>query len=308
MFRDEYIWAEAARELLGQATLLIRGNGRTEREQVFLEEWHRGHPNVAILTVTFTSLDRCELEWTDVAKGAPRLALSGPVRSVLIDALRKNFDALESVVLDITSLQHSAIMYLVKVLLDVGGPGRLFAVYAEPREYVLRPETGYGLSTGFLGLRAVPGYVRAQSTTDETLVAFLGFEGERAVRLIEDRETIRRFVPVIGLPAYQPGWNVRSLASAGRAVLSSGAHEAIRSCAACSVTDAYQLLNELYSSASTRTFAVAPLGTRPHTLATALFAVRHPRSQVIFDHPIEAAGRSAGVGRMHIYHLTGLLP
>ena len=308
MFRDEYIWAESANEVLAQATLLIRGSGRSEREQVFLQEWNRARPDVAVFTVTFTSLDRCELEWTDVANGTPRLQTSGPVRSLLIGALRQNFHALENVVLDITSLQHSAIMYIVTALLAVGGPGRLFAVYAEPREYVLRPETGFGLSTGFLGLRAVPGYIRAQSATAETLVAFLGFEGERLVRLMEDRETIKHLVPVIGLPAYQPGWNVRSLASAGRAVLSSGAHAGIRSCAACSVTDAFQLLDRLYSSVSTSALAVAPLGTRPHTLATALFAVRHPRAQVLFDHPIEAIGRSAGVGRMHLYHLTGLLP
>jgi hypothetical protein len=207
------------------------------------------------------------------------------------------------VVLDITSLQHCATMFLVSLLYDLH-VGELFGVYAEPAQYQMETATEFRLSASFLGNQTVPGYARP-NRNERSVVAFLGFEGERLNRILEEREHIKHLVPVLGVPSYRPGWNLNSLASAGRVVTSYDALKDLRSCPAFSVHEAIALLEDL---AQDEPVLIAPLGTRPHTLATAIFASQvKKRASIAYDHPVEHVARSVGIGETHVYHLSTYL-
>jgi hypothetical protein len=56
-------------------------------------------------------------------------------------------------------------------------------------------------------------------------------------------------------------------------------------------------------------FRVAPIGTKPHGLASVLFALANPdRVELIYDHPIRRAGRTSGTARLLVYHVYALAP
>jgi hypothetical protein len=300
VFRDEYEWSSCAGSLLARATLLISGSRGGERELIFRSAWTNEASDTPILTVNFSDdLQGCTLV---LHREGEVQTISGPIRRVVSQILSERA-LLRSVVVDITSLQHSAIMYVVRVLFRLV-PGELFGVYAEPAQYQMSGPTEYDLSLSFLGNQPVPGFARMARTEERSMVAFLGFEGERLSRILEDREHITRVIPVFGVPSYRPGWNLQSLASAGRVAMSFDAMQHVRACPAFSVHEGIMLLEDI--ARSERAMIVAPLGTRPHTLATAIFAAR-TESAVAYDHPLEHPTRSAGTGALHVYHLSGHL-
>ncbi|MNP82280.1 hypothetical protein D3C76_1808700 [compost metagenome] len=48
-------------------------------------------------------------------------------------------------------------------------------------------------------------------------------------------------------------------------------------------------------------FEVAPLGTKPAAIASALFAAEHRGVSVRYDYPRRSQGRSSGVGKVHLF-------
>jgi hypothetical protein len=307
VFRDEYAWSECRDEVLKKVTLLLRGSRASERERFFLDEWSQQNSNVTIADIVFNELDSCTIQVFRPADGAAPRVVSGSISSTLREFFRDR-ELLRSVAVDITSLQHAAIMCVVKLLM-AATPGELFAVYAEPANYERHSVLDdFRFSSKFLGNKSVPLFAKTQRNTERTIAAFIGFEGERVSRLLEDRENVTRLIPVLGFPAYRPGWNTISLASAGRVIKSFDAFSMIRSCAAVSVGEAYRVLTEIRGIEENRPLIVAPLGTRPHTLAAALFVCRNSEdTRLAYDHPVETAPRSKGIGATHAYHLSGFL-
>jgi hypothetical protein len=301
VFRDEHSWQDCGDAVLRRATLLVCGGHDGERERFFREQWSARAPATPRLIVDFQDLERCKIvsqrEGNDVEE-------RGSIRALVRKALKERA-LIRSVVLDITSLQHAATMFIVKVLMDLV-PGEFFAVYAEPARYGNLSSTEFRLTSGFLGNKPVPGFARQMRSSQGAMVAFLGFDGERIERILEDREQIKRVIPVLGVPSYRPGWNLHSLASAARVATSYQALEHMRSCPAYSVHEAVVLLESVLDEEEGQ-LMVAPLGTRPHTLATAIFASRTKRATIAYDHPIEDPSRSTGVGELHLYHLSGHL-
>lgn len=308
MFRDEYLWSEAGEQVVKNATLLIRGVSDGERETTFLREWQTHQPECTVLQLASESNDKCRYRIAPASNIDSVRFKQGNIRTDLRNLLSQSRSSLQSVVMDITSLQHVAIMFITKFLLELV-PGQLFAVYAEPVQYTAKDAvTGeYNLSDRSLGIMAVPGFAKMQQTEHEVLVAFMGFEGGRLARLLEERRAVETIISVVGLPSYRPGWNLVSLASAGQVLVERETQDAIHVCAAFSVFEAISELYKIRSSVHNKTLVLAPLGTRPHTLAIALFAARNEGTQILFDHPVETSSRSQGLGERHVYHLSGLV-
>lgn len=302
MFRDEYRWSECRDLILERATLLVHGSRHGTREDVFRNEWITGAPSTCRLIVDFDNLETCTATF---ARAGKHEQATGSIRTTLHPLLAQR-DLLRSVVLDITSLQHAAMMYIVRILFDLA-PGELFGVYAEPESYAMTAATEFRLTKEFLGDRPVPGFVRQTRPDVKTMVAFLGFEGERLGRILEDRQHISRVIPVLGVPSYLPGWNLHSLASAARVATSFDALPNMRSCAAFSVHEALSVLDAIAQDED-KNLVISPLGTRPHTLASAIFAARNRRVSLAYDHPVEAVSRAVGLGATHAYHLSCHLP
>ena len=83
----------------------------------------------------------------------------------------------------------------------------------------------------------------------------------------------------------------------------------VRYCAAASVTGALEILRRVHNQGSYARTVVAPLGTKPHSIATALFLIENSSFQettLIWDHPTKSTNRSGAVRRWHVFRVRGL--
>lgn len=140
------------------------------------------------------------------------------------------------------------------------------------------------------------------------VVFFLGYEGARPAQALEQEEVLQKWsrYAVFGVPAFQPAWEIDSLANNVQHIAASG-YDQIEYAGAASVEAAYRLLNrfaEMSQKSDESPVVVAPLGTKPHTIACALFLIEHAgldQSALMYDHAERSEGRSQNIRRWHIY-------
>lgn len=196
--------------------------------------------------------------------------------------------------------------------------------YVEPKEYsnhqsmvdgILSPRE-FELTTNnvFSGLQGFNNEFREDQKASH--VFFLGYESSRLQQALEQRGEFpasgyhRYFV--IGVPAFSPGWETNVLANHVTILERLGESSAIRYCAANSISEAYLLLWDLYRSIGSEEsiFWVSPFGTKPHTVATALFLLETKgslaNSSLFYDHPVRTGKRSKEVSKFHFVTISGL--
>ena len=211
--------------------------------------------------------------------------------------------------IDISGLQHSVWAPLLKnaYLNKV----RTRVLYAEPESYKSHPSpasaTLFDLSIKFDGLEPLAGFARLSGPQDETkclFVAMLGFEGNRPERLVMQVDPLPKVIPVIGVPGFQLEFPAFTVAC-NRVLLSEyNAHSEVRYARASCPFEAYDILCAIRKEYPDHYMYLAPVGTKPHALGTILFAIANPNTtEVMFDHPVRKAGRTKGVGVIHIYDL-----
>jgi len=302
LLREEFEWHEVSEYLEHNVTTAFIGPGIDERSSFFSELWKEWNCQLVKIKATPTA------EWIEIS------VIKGSSENVvgcydLITGLRsfllQEKENLKVTCIDLSSLQHSVLMYLAKLLLIEIKPQNLFATYAQPAQYNAINDLGeFRLSEELLGLRSVPGFARRVRGEAMLLMAFLGFEGTRLTKIIEDmQEKTASVIPVIGFPAFRPGWQSLALRNCRRAIEYADAISNIYKCKANSIFDAYELIHELRPREG-EVYALAPLGTRPHSMACAIYATHYPGTRLLYDHPIETARRSIGITRKQCYHLT----
>ena len=111
-------------------------------------------------------------------------------------------------------------------------------------------------------------------------------------------------VPVIGVPGFRVEYPQVTYANNLTLINDLGAHANIRFASASSPFDAYDTLAEIHHDFATRYMYLAPLGTRPHALGAVCYALRHPGfTELMYDNPVPAPGRTIGIGVIHVYTL-----
>jgi hypothetical protein len=191
-------------------------------------------------------------------------------------------------------------------------------LYVEPKEYkrdvsLDAPWTREFTLSSSRRFEGVPGFMCDLSLIaerDGRLVTFLGYEGARLVQACEQLGELTnwRKYAIFGIPGYAPGWEINALAN-NIAPLHIHDFESVRYCGAAAVSSAYELLEDIFneSGAEDHPTIIAPLGTKPHGIATALFLIQHSRyqtSSLIYDHPERSRDRSREVRRWHLYRVT----
>ncbi len=211
--------------------------------------------------------------------------------------------------IDISGLQHSVWAPLLKNAYI--NKVRTRVLYAEPESYKLHPSpasaTLFDLSIKFDGLEPLAGFARLSGPKDETkclFVAMLWFEGNRPERLVMQVDPLPKVIPVIGVPGFQLEFPAFTVAC-NRVLLSEyNAHSEVRYARASCPFEAYDILRSIRKEYPDHYMFLAPVGTKPHALGTILFAIANPNTtEVMFDHPVRKAGRTKGVGVIHIYDL-----
>lgn len=211
------------------------------------------------------------------------------------------------ILMDISGLQHHVWAPLLKSIYS--RKIRTRVLYAEPESYKAHPSpasaTLFDLSVRFDGLEPLPGFAQLSGPSDDSkclFIAMLGFEGNRPERLVMQVDPTPRIIPVVGVPGFQMEYPAFTIACNRLFLNEYRAHSEVRYARASCPFEAYNTLCSIQRDYPDHYMYLAPIGTKPHALGTILFAIAHPdNTEVMFDHPVRKAGRTKGVGVIHIY-------
>ena len=211
----------------------------------------------------------------------------------------------KSVVLEATTLGVSELFFAIKSLID-SKINDFLIIYVEPENYsrTTPAADSFALTDLNAGYKPIPNAIVDLSGDDvDAGVFFLGFEPDRLERAFEEYQMIssKDLKVVFGIPAFQPGWELNSIVPHLEAIDKCS----ISYCAANDPSSAYDALEETrLSLMEGKKMFVAPIGTKPCGIASAIFTSLYP-SQVglLYDHRTKKNKRSKGVNIWHRYSI-----
>lgn len=293
-------------QIQGNQAVLIKGNLRDERDLFICEKYSYSK----VVTFTYESdvgfllaeLEGFNIELSDTSDSV----------EYTHQVVKELANISSIIVLDITSLATEVIFLLLRACKEIQFDN-IIAVYVQPEEYkskrdeILVPD--FILSEARSSISPIPGFMVLPKDLPSILLAFLGFEGGRFQELCEhvltDGDT--EITPVLPLPSYVAGWHIQGLYSNLSTLKDINKLNNLKRITAWDPFTALNLLEGYYDRYSKDyQITVAPLGTKPHILATALFAVRHDDVIIMYDNPKVPLHRSNGVGLVRGYYLKGL--
>jgi hypothetical protein len=239
-----------------------------------------------------------------------KLLLSLDDESVEIDELPARLRILgDAFVFEATTLGTTELV-LASRGAKSNGTSRATYLYVEPQGY-RRPRVerviharDFDLTREYSGFQAVPGLAfMLEHGARQTVVFFLGFEGERLDQAFEQLPIDPACASaVFGVPAFRPGWEVNAFANNARLLRERGIGSSIYYCGANDPATTFRLLDKIYSEKNSgQRLFVAPIGTKPQAIGLAIFLAAHNDVGLLYDHPIRGVGRSEGCGVWHIF-------
>jgi hypothetical protein len=219
----------------------------------------------------------------------------------------------EIVYLDITGLPHHI---WAPLLLSANRVGQeIKVIYVEPAEYSRNNDEDYAydLSDDVLGIKPLPGFASLQPTGDNfCFIPILGFEGVRfsyAITSIAPPD--EKTFPIIGIPGFRPEYPFETYISNQLPLSIDNSTNLLNvkyADASCPFSIFY-LLENIFSDNENDILKIALLGTKPHALGAILFSMNKDTSkiQLIYDYPKRKSGRTSGIGRIYIYHVSFFL-
>lgn len=235
-------------------------------------------------------------------------AVSLRSRRQLADIIREVSGA--RLYLDITGLSHHVWAPLLRAALencsDVKG------VYVEPGDYRFSaaPTEGeiFDLSERIKGIRPIPGFACLDEPDRETVcfVPLLGFEGTRFAYVLEQVQPPgQRIMPVIGVPGFRPEYPFYTYHGNRSALIQTKCWKNVRFALANCPFSLFYLLKRIRGEYPGTRLMIAPIGTKPHGLGAVLYCLASPdRVEIVYDHPIRKAARTAGSSRLLVYHVS----
>lgn len=223
------------------------------------------------------------------------------------------------VLVDITGISQPALFFMLKLFFEDVRPQRLFFAYTEPLKYKARElpssEDVFLLTERFIGLRALPGFIREPTPGKRTTIVLLvGFEGKRAKYVCEALDAKSDDIRVVlGFPGFRPGWQYLAYGSNQSLFEYYQAQRFVSLAAANDPFEAYNALGDIHTnevaSGTGAELVLAPVGTKPHSVGAALFALRHSEAtRLIYDFPVKARGyRTEGCGTTWVYNLSAFV-
>lgn len=215
--------------------------------------------------------------------------------------------------LDITGLRHSTWAALLRGLRDTEGK-RVRVVYVEPDEYRMNPRPTqnviYDLSEKIEGIRPLPGFARfRRDHTAGVFTPLLGFEGTRLQYLINQLEPSGQLIfPIVGVPGFRAEYPFITYWANRTALRESQAWKKVIFAPASCPFATLNVINKLRHAHKSRSITLAPIGTKPQSLAAVISALQYPEQvEIVYDHPVRKAERTEGIRRLHVYEVTQLV-
>ncbi len=251
-----------------------------------------------------------------VSYDAMKFTLSVGDKTMRVDSLEDiigDFRA-NSIALDATTLEFPEILYLLSAYRMQKARPRCGFFYVEPEGYRQKdlgasavPGNAFDLSAGFKERNHLPLFSRMLSDNNKShLVAFLGFEGDRLMRVLDDDDGhfYERVSIVFGIPPFQPNWDLHALMA--NSSLLERPNTTVMYCGANNPLAAYTLLANAHTGipcGRTNRLSVAPFGTKPMALGAALYCLDNDILSPIYDHPVRKPDRTHGIHRRHWYEI-----
>lgn len=219
----------------------------------------------------------------------------------------------KSVAVDATTLGFVEIFLSLRAL--KGFCNCIDILYVEPNYYSksrrseILGKREFDLSDEFPGFKAIPGAtVMMSDIRPQTTVFFLGYEGRRLARCLEDNPMIlpKKCAVIFGVPAYQAGWEMNSFANNIKTIVEKNLRGGIYYCGAGNPLSAYLKIDEIHKSLDKERkeiLIIAPIGTKPNGVGAALFAAINENIGLLYDHPRRKQDRSKDVGKWHLYKI-----
>ena len=217
----------------------------------------------------------------------------------------------EPIALETTTLGFVEVLLCAHAAL--GQTAVLDCLYVEPGDYRcsrdshLLAKRDFELSGEIVGFRGIPGTARMLSDRrSQRYIFFAGYEGARFRRAFTDLEMLKGHSSnvIFGVPAFQPGWEMDSFAN-NVPVMRDEQVTSVYFCGADNPRAAVEILCTTYAGLQEgETLFVAPIGTKPHGVATALFSAEHPDVGILYDHPSRTRARSTAVGQWHLFTVS----
>jgi hypothetical protein len=211
--------------------------------------------------------------------------------------------------IDYTGLSHHVWMPMLRIGIDLNLD--IEFIYSEPKTYqfVSNPRLSdfFDLSEKIRGIGPIPTFSTLSDPPNKApvLVPLLGFEGTRFKHVIETLQPEGQdIIPVIGIPGFQLEFPFHSYRGNADALSLNRAWENVRFSDAACPFSLYDTLAEIEKMRTKNFLQVSPIGTKPHALGAALFAILHPETELVYDHPVRKKQRSAGAGRCHVYNVS----
>lgn len=302
MIREEFNYNSMKTYLHQHIDILILGKPNSEeRNKFFFQSWENTGKDIIIIDlVNDDNIIRCDImhkrNWENYC---------GEISQILPRILSKMNTVQSNVLIDLTSLHQVALMVLIKVLIKTIKPKTLFASYIRPQKYnISDDETTEVLTTKISEVKSIPKFTRRRRP-DSVLCSFIGFEGFRYKNILESLDDIKRTRVVAAFPSGFPHWFNTTMWNAMDELLDDNIDSIVYKCFSESVFEAVSLLNKYLSKEPN--IILAPIGTRVHAAACAIFGSMYNNVNIIYDYAVESDNRTVGIDEIIIYHLSSFI-
>ncbi|QKI90058.1 hypothetical protein [Thiomicrorhabdus xiamenensis] len=234
----------------------------------------------------------------------------------------------KSVLIECTTIDFVELTFILKQL--YGKVDAIDFLYLSPDSYGkgFSPSINthdFQLSDSFKKSMPVPGFTPMLGShgSKVSLVAFVGFEGSRVGRVLNDDEnaTIKNLLIAFAVPPFQSGWENHSIFQHAQFLEESVCGEA-EFISAYSPLSTYVFLADRIEPVieDNDVLQIAAYGTKPSSIGASVYAVEKLLEQnekmlagdfsgilqisLQYDFPNKSSHRSSGVGNVYLYSLT----
>ncbi len=186
----------------------------------------------------------------------------------------------------------------------------LFFCYTEPGKYKKDNQDKFDLKNTTMGFEQIPNLETfSDSSTECDWVVFLGFEGSRLMRLVEEAPATRRYsIPYISIPAMKTCWHNAAM-DANRQFfeLKIGNQGRLDFVSAINPFETYERLIRLKSNNANVRLVVSPIGPKPVILGCIMYVLENEDEMLLFDNPLQEGNNTEDYGDSHFYDLSQFL-
>lgn len=224
--------------------------------------------------------------------------------------IRKEGWADETIIIDATSVNVVELLLLIDAF-EKTGIHKFEVLYAEPKNYFSqgtrsRNRRDFNLSVKYDGYKGVPFFSKITRDSDAKVFC-CGYEAARIQNAIESLPigTTDTYL-LFGMPPFYVGWDMNAYYNHINFLVTENLHN-IYYCGATNPMSVMMRLQDIYKALKPdQNMFIAPVGTKPMSLAVCLFLVKMSSSgkcAILFDHPEKRAARSKEVGEVNLYKI-----